>query len=293
MAKTVADLKDELRKRKLPTDGLKADLVARLDAADQQVAEEAVQGFKKCKTVMNSIADEYLCPITQELPVDPATAEDGKIYERSAIQTWLDKNERSPSTGEPMGKRLFPAVQARSTIEQLVKSGEVDAEKAAAWTKKLDEETRVKEWKSKAESGDAEAMFELSCVYESGDFGLAKDDKQARAWAERAAELGHVKSMADFGLYLCEGTGGKKNSQLGVYYTISAAERGSDHAAWNLGVSFQEGADGLPRDLKLAKYWYTQIVDRKCTVLHGQSANARLIREAKEALLEEARLELD
>ena len=168
MAKTVADLKNELKKRKLPTDGLKADLVARLDAADQQVAEETDEGdeldrgrLKKCKTVMNSIADEYLCPITQELPIYPATAEDGKIYERSAIQTWLEKNERSPSTGEPMGKRLLPAVQARSTIEQLVKSGEVDAEKAAAWTKKLEDETRVKELKSKAESGDAEAMYKL------------------------------------------------------------------------------------------------------------------------------------
>ena len=286
MGKTVADLKDELRKRKLPTDGLKADLVARLDAADQQVAEEAVQGFKKCKTVMNSIADEYLCPITQELPIDPATAEDGKIYERSAIQTWLEKNERSPSTGEPMGKRLLPAVQARSTIEQLVKSGEVDAEKAAAWTKKLEEETRAKEWKSKAESGDAEAMLALSCMYKSGDFGLAKDDKQARAWAERAAELGHVKSMVTLGLYLCDGTGGKKNEPLGLYYMTKAAMLGSDHAAWNMGVCLQSGLHGLPRNVKQAKFWYTQIVDRKCKVIHARSGSAQLIKEAKEALLE-------
>ena len=287
MGKTVADLKDELRKRKLPTDGLKADLVARLDAADQQVAEEAVQGFKKCKTVMNSIADEYLCPITQELPVDPATAEDGKIYERSAIKTWLEKNQRSPSTGAPMGKRLFPAVQARSTIEHLVKSGAVDAEKAAAWTKNLKEETWVKEWKSKAESGNAEAMYKLSCTFGLGQFGVAQDDKQARAWAERAADLGHVKSMAEYGYYLTHGMGGETNSALGLYFTTLAAERGSDAAAWNLGAWFKNGDHGLPCDVTRAKFWLKHIVDEKCTVFYGNFAQQReLINEAKQALLE-------
>ena len=32
------------------------------------------------------LALEYLCPITRELPVDPVMAEDGRIYERSAIE---------------------------------------------------------------------------------------------------------------------------------------------------------------------------------------------------------------
>ena len=296
MGKTVADLKDELRKRKLPTDGLKADLEKRLDAANQGVAEEAMNNVerqgrcraeaetKRCKTVMNSVADEFMCPITQELPVDPVTAEDGKIYERSAIETWLGNNERSPSTGASMGTRLFPAVQVRSMIEQLVKSGAVDAEKAAAWTKKLEDETFVKELKSKAESGDAEAMLDLGVSYRSGKHGIAKDDKQARAWAERAADLGYVKAIATLGFYLCKGIGGGRYSTLGLYYMTKAAMLGSDVAAMNMAINFQNGFFGLPRNVEQARFWFTQLAEGKCTVVQSKSLTKKRVEEAKKQL---------
>ena len=260
------------------------DLEARLDAADQHV-EEAVQGFKKCKTVMNSVAFEVVCPITQELPIDPVLAEDGKIYERTAIKTWLGKNKRSPSTGAAMGTRLLPAVQVRSMIEQLVKSGAVDKDKAAAWTKKLGDETKVKEWKSKAERGDAQAMWNLACAYYFGKRGLALDVKQARAWIQRAADLGHVGSMATLGHYLWTGTGGEQNNPLGLYHTTSAAWLGSDMAAFNLGFAFKKGLYGLPVDVKQARFWFTQIAEGKCMVLHGQQ---RILNDAKKFLLEMA-----
>ena len=75
---TVEELRSELGKRKLPTDGLKAVLEQRLSDATQQES-------KRVKTAMNSIADEWVCPISQELPINPVMAEDGKIYERAAI----------------------------------------------------------------------------------------------------------------------------------------------------------------------------------------------------------------
>ena len=49
-----------------------------------------LQASKFKKTVDDS-ASEFLCPITQELPIDPVTAEDGRVYERQAIETWLGK----------------------------------------------------------------------------------------------------------------------------------------------------------------------------------------------------------
>ena len=36
---------------------------------------------KKQKKALTAIAKEFVCPITQELPIKPVTAEDGKIYE--------------------------------------------------------------------------------------------------------------------------------------------------------------------------------------------------------------------
>ena len=34
-------------------------------------------------------SDDFMCPITQELMVDPVFTEDGQTYERDAIKTWL------------------------------------------------------------------------------------------------------------------------------------------------------------------------------------------------------------
>ena len=82
MPPTVVQLRAELGKRKLPTEGLKAELEERLEAAK---AEE----IKRTKNAINGIADEYICAITHELPIEPVTAQDGRIYEQSAIQRWL------------------------------------------------------------------------------------------------------------------------------------------------------------------------------------------------------------
>ena len=49
-------------------------------------AEPATEQATKFKKVMDESAAEFLCPITQELPIDPVTAEDGRVYERSAIE---------------------------------------------------------------------------------------------------------------------------------------------------------------------------------------------------------------
>ena len=50
---------------------------------------DATQQAKKFRQAIDEMAEEFVCPITQELPVDPVTAEDGRVYERSAIEEWL------------------------------------------------------------------------------------------------------------------------------------------------------------------------------------------------------------
>ena len=43
---------------------------------------------------------------------DPVTAEDGFVYQRSAIEKWLLDHSSSPTTGVKMGHALLPATQA-------------------------------------------------------------------------------------------------------------------------------------------------------------------------------------
>ena len=61
------------------------------------------------------VSEELMCPITQELPRDPVTTEDGRVY-RKAMLGWIQQQEkkaeddetdlvlRSPVTNEPMGR---------------------------------------------------------------------------------------------------------------------------------------------------------------------------------------------
>ena len=125
------------------------------DAIDL-TAEDVSPREKKMRESIKGVAAELRCPITQELPVDPVMAEDGKIYERKAILEWFSKKDRptSPSTGAVIGKKLLPAVQTKNTIEMLIKSGAIEGELATAWTEKLKLEKKVKELRAKAEGGD-------------------------------------------------------------------------------------------------------------------------------------------
>ena len=42
--------------------------------------------LNKFRSALDDAANEFVCGITQELPVDPVTAQDGHIYERAAIE---------------------------------------------------------------------------------------------------------------------------------------------------------------------------------------------------------------
>ena len=49
------------------------------------VAEDETVQLRRHKSAVNEAMNEFLCPITFSLPVDPVMAEDGNVYERSAI----------------------------------------------------------------------------------------------------------------------------------------------------------------------------------------------------------------
>jgi len=48
---------------------------------------------------------EFCCPISRSVMVDPVIATDGKTYERKEILRWLENNNTSPFTKQPMSSR--------------------------------------------------------------------------------------------------------------------------------------------------------------------------------------------
>ena len=51
---------------------------------ETQAETQAVN--KRYRQAIDEVAEEYVCPITAELPIDPVIAEDGRCYERCAIE---------------------------------------------------------------------------------------------------------------------------------------------------------------------------------------------------------------
>jgi len=256
--------------------------------------QEAILHHRYCAELANQmresikgVAAEHVCPLTLGLLVDPVVAKDGQIYERSHILAWLSRNATSPVTREPMGTELTPVPLIRNSIEKLVSSGAIEGDIAEAWqkasAKKRADETKVKETRAEAESGDGEAMYLLGRWYGLGTNGLAKDVAQASAWFERSAAARYPKGTAAFGHYLLEGLGGPQDNVFGIMNVTEAAGLGSDHAACILGNAFIKGKFGLPKDPVRARYWLKKIADGECAHKHlneaGKAKAAELLRE--------------
>ena len=63
--------------------------------------------------------EDYVCPITHEVPKDPVVASDGYTYERVAIEAWLLRGEvddkyTSPITREDIEQKVYPNRLARA-----------------------------------------------------------------------------------------------------------------------------------------------------------------------------------
>ena len=230
---------------------LEAELQSLRELRDKDEAE-----LKRIKTnTLDSMVDELLCPITQQLPVDPVMAEDGRVYDRKAIQEWIDKTKklekartstsvlwqrtsneekvfvaRSPSTNEKMGLKLTEAVQVRNAIEHLVKSGTVEDEKAEAVKKRLATEKAANE-------GDVNAIWEMGDeLYNKAvdmDEDCDREDAPHNQWFRRGAELHHPKCMAAYGDYLHRCA----DEQLGLFYLARAADT-TDEAAYKIARLF-------------------------------------------------------
>ena len=267
----MGDVTGEERAIEIP-DALVKEVRGMKEMVDEVIDKEKVSAKpvedenQKIRALIDAVADDWLCPITGELPLDPVTAEDGQIYERSAIESYIRRHAnalKSPITNCRMGTQLTPFLQASKTIEKLVRSGVIGGDKAESWRKRIALEEELKVMQAKVDGGDAEAMYQMGNWYYTGDKGLAPDPAAAIGLFKRGSRLGDASAMYSWGVGLFKGTGCDQSRSYGIGLIFRAAELGSAAAAFDLGEAFDEGTIGLPKDKWEAKYWYSKVADAK------------------------------
>jgi hypothetical protein len=69
------------------------------------------------------IPRQYLCPITTDIMTDPVLCTDGHVYEKTAIQKWLDTHNTSPMTKAAVCKNtIIPCFALKSLIQEFIDS---------------------------------------------------------------------------------------------------------------------------------------------------------------------------
>lgn len=242
--------------------------------APVEMVVETVEENKRYRSAMNEMAEELLCPITHELPVEPVMAEDCRVYERSAIKDWLDRRPegqvKSPVTNEPMGKKLLPAVQVRNTIKSMVQSGAISGAKADAWKERIAEEEEVAEMRRRAAGGDSVAIVCMGCWYRKGQKGIKEDLKEAFNWFRRAADLEDPGGMCHCGVAYLQGWGCEEDKLRGLIMLTHAAALGAEHGCYLLGMAHRDGSWGVRQSDKEASRWYGKMAG--CTLQNSSHA---------------------
>lgn len=216
----------------------------------------------------NSVADDLICPITLELPFDPVMAEDGRVYEREAIEQHIKTKGngqlKSPFTNQEMGGNLITATQIKNTIETLIEAGFIAGDLAEKWKEKAQERMDVKNLVEKAEQGDAGSMWNLGDRYYHGKQGLPKDLEKAYVWFQKARKAGSVTAIAFVGSMLLKGEGVAQDERTGMMYVTEAATKGSRWASNRLGIAWSRGDWGLPVNKTEAVRWFRFCLTEGC-----------------------------
>jgi len=218
---------------------------------------------------IEDLIESWTCPITYALLFDPVEAEDGRLYERAAIEEYLERKAdqvmvKSPITNEDMGKRLVPATHVKNAIASLVEAGQVDAETTAVWKQARANLAQVTALRAKAERGDPHAMGRLGFSYRDGTRGLRKDPVEAFKWFKMAADRNDPPAATSCGVAYINGAGVARNHTRGICMITVAATLGSEHACSVLGWANECGHHGFDKDAEEATRWYKKMQEVPC-----------------------------
>jgi TPR repeat protein len=111
-----------------------------------------------------------------------------------------------------------------------------------------------------AQSGDAQAQFEVGRAYEAGK-GVQQDDERAVEWFRKSADQGNAQAQNSLGVMYALGRGVKRDKEEAVRWYKKAARQGSAEGIYNVAISYYNG-EGVGEDV-VAAYAWMMVAQRK------------------------------
>lgn len=151
-------------------------------------------------------------------------------------------------TGAPTPAMAKTGIEAK--LQNLLPE---DPQKREATVNKL--RTRINELLPKAQSGDAEAQFELATW-----LLVLGERESAIQWYRAAATLGHEKAQSTLAALSSQGIG--EENKLVYEWARQEAGKGNPEAQYRLGDMLVWGRGGLQRDMAQAAEWLKKAADQ-------------------------------
>ncbi len=120
--------------------------------------------------------------------------------------------------------------------------------------KRGDYATALREFRSLADQGNANAQFSLGIMYSNG-LGVPQDYAEAVKWSRKAAEQGDAKAQYNLGIMYRNGEGVPQDYASALQWYRKAAEQGHAKAQFSLGLMYYIGQEGVTQDYAHAYMW--------------------------------------
>ena len=111
----------------------------------------------------------------------------------------------------------------------------------------------ISELQQRAQSGDAQAQFELARDYEDGK-GVPQDDAKAVEWFRKSADQGNAEAENSLGVMYGLGRGVARDREEAVRWYKKAAKQGLADGIYNVAISYYNG-EGAEENITSACSW--------------------------------------
>jgi TPR repeat protein len=142
---------------------------------------------------------------------------------------------------------------------------------------------QFKDWKLKAEHGDAVAQYNVGVCYSSGMGGVIKDKIESAKWIRIAAESGHSQAQYILGNDYANGRGVTKDPIEAFKWYKKSAIQANGYGFFCLGNAYYRGK-GVSKDIveAYAHYQIAAIIkikyaDEACNTLKKEMTVAQIV----------------